>query len=213
MIIDENQLSSAHNILSISALEIKTTKETPHNIRLKRLLLKASSYLSIGQFTKLVENGICSQHKLVNNSKNHLDPKKGTYKVTGLSLKDILAKINLWMTLLMIAYLKKFGVTRTRTSYGRPWDMHQRQYSNKKPMLIWYKCRIRNKYTVALKKIIKHMSTKNVNKIESRYSYWLWSLLINADPIEKNGDPNYYSFWLRTLLKKWGPFDSKRTPR
>ena len=48
MIIDENQLSSAHNILSTTKLKTKTTKTNPHNNRPKRLLLKASSYVSIG---------------------------------------------------------------------------------------------------------------------------------------------------------------------
>ena len=45
--IDENQLSSAHNILSTSTLEIKTTKTppSPHNNRPKRLFL--SQYRAI----------------------------------------------------------------------------------------------------------------------------------------------------------------------
>ena len=48
MIIDENQLSSAHNILSTTKLKIKQQqKQPPHNNRPKRLLLQASSYLSI----------------------------------------------------------------------------------------------------------------------------------------------------------------------
>ena len=45
MIIDENQLLSAHNIR-------KQQKQPPHNNRRKRLLLKASSYLSIGHKAK-----------------------------------------------------------------------------------------------------------------------------------------------------------------
>ena len=49
MIIDENQLSCAHNISNTTTFET-TTKQPPHNNRPKRLLLKASSYLSIGQY-------------------------------------------------------------------------------------------------------------------------------------------------------------------
>ena len=48
VIIDENQLSSAHNILSTTKLKSKQPKQPPHNNRPKQLLLKASSYLSIG---------------------------------------------------------------------------------------------------------------------------------------------------------------------
>ena len=52
MIIDENQLSTAHNILSTSKLKTQKQKQhPPHNNRPKQLLLKASSYLSIGQYT------------------------------------------------------------------------------------------------------------------------------------------------------------------
>ena len=48
--IDENQLSSAHNILSTTKLNTKNNKNNPpHNNRPKQLLLKPSSYLSIGQ--------------------------------------------------------------------------------------------------------------------------------------------------------------------
>ena len=49
--IDENQLSSAHNILSSTKCKMQTTKTTPHNNRAKWLSLKASSYLSIGHYT------------------------------------------------------------------------------------------------------------------------------------------------------------------
>ena len=37
-----------HNILSMTKLKSKQQKQPPHNNRPKRLLLKASSYLSIG---------------------------------------------------------------------------------------------------------------------------------------------------------------------
>ena len=47
MIIDENQLSSAHNILSTRN---KQQKQPPHNNRPKLPLLKASSYLSMGHY-------------------------------------------------------------------------------------------------------------------------------------------------------------------
>ena len=49
MIIDENQLSSAHNI-SNKPNSKQETKQLPHNNRPKRLLLYASSYLSIGHY-------------------------------------------------------------------------------------------------------------------------------------------------------------------
>ena len=49
MIINENQLSSAHNVLSTTKLKIKQQqKHPPLNNRPKWLLLKAISYLSIG---------------------------------------------------------------------------------------------------------------------------------------------------------------------
>ena len=48
MIIDEIELSPAHNILSMTKLKINATKTTAHNDRLKWHLFKASSYLSIG---------------------------------------------------------------------------------------------------------------------------------------------------------------------
>ena len=51
MIIDGNQLSSAHNISNTTTFET-TNKQPPHKNRPKRLLLKASSYLSIGQYIR-----------------------------------------------------------------------------------------------------------------------------------------------------------------
>ena len=48
MIIDENQLSSAHNRLNISKFKSKKT-QPPHNNRQRRPLLIASSYPSIVQ--------------------------------------------------------------------------------------------------------------------------------------------------------------------
>ena len=58
VIIDENQLSSAHNILSTTKLKTKITITIPHNNRAKRLLLKASSYLSIGQYCLIFQPSI-----------------------------------------------------------------------------------------------------------------------------------------------------------
>ena len=53
VIIDENQLSPAHNILSTTKLKTqKQQKQPPHNNKPKRLLLQASSYISIGQYYK-----------------------------------------------------------------------------------------------------------------------------------------------------------------
>ena len=50
MIIDENQLSCAYNILRTTKLKNVTNKNTPpNNNRPKQLLLKASPYLSIRQ--------------------------------------------------------------------------------------------------------------------------------------------------------------------
>ena len=46
-IIDENLLTSVHNILITTKLKIKQQqKQPPHNNRPKRLLLKVSSFLS-----------------------------------------------------------------------------------------------------------------------------------------------------------------------
>ena len=53
MIIDENQLSSAHNILNITTFKTTNKQPPPHNNRQKRLLLKASSYLSIGHLRRI----------------------------------------------------------------------------------------------------------------------------------------------------------------
>ena len=50
MVIDGNQLSSAHNNWVQLNSNNKTTKTTPHNNRPKRLLLKVNSYLSIGHY-------------------------------------------------------------------------------------------------------------------------------------------------------------------
>ena len=49
MIIDENQLSFAHNISNTITFKTTNKHPFPHNNRPKRLLLYASSYLSIGQ--------------------------------------------------------------------------------------------------------------------------------------------------------------------
>ena len=48
VIVDENQLSSAHIIWVRPNSKDKHQKQPPHNNRPKRPLLKASSYLSIG---------------------------------------------------------------------------------------------------------------------------------------------------------------------
>ena len=55
MIIDEKQLSPAHNILSMTKLQNKQQKQPLHNNRPKRLLLKASSYLGTGQKCSITE--------------------------------------------------------------------------------------------------------------------------------------------------------------
>ena len=46
--IDESQVSPAHNVLSTTKLKSQQLEQPPHNNRPKRLLLKASSYLSTG---------------------------------------------------------------------------------------------------------------------------------------------------------------------
>ena len=50
---DENQLSSAHNILNKTQLK-QNKQQSPYNNRLKRLLLKASSYVSIGHYLHMI---------------------------------------------------------------------------------------------------------------------------------------------------------------
>ena len=47
VIIDENQILSAHKILNRTTFESSNKKESPQNNRPKQLLLKAGSYLNI----------------------------------------------------------------------------------------------------------------------------------------------------------------------
>ena len=59
VMIDENQLSSSHNNLSMIKLKkIKQQKYLPHNNRPKWPLLKASSYLSKGQYDAHISRGV-----------------------------------------------------------------------------------------------------------------------------------------------------------
>ena len=67
MIIDENQLSSAHNILNTTKFETTNKTTPPPKQQTKMAIVKASSYLSIGQIIILK----CKRRSHLGEQENH----------------------------------------------------------------------------------------------------------------------------------------------
>ena len=117
MIIYFHQLSSAHNISNTATFETTNKQPSPphtHNNRQNRLLLKTSSYLSIGQTVSRERRSVSRSYVLLKrwmfqNLRNSGNP----LKIALHTVKAITAKVEAqtWITLVNLNKVEKIKKT------------------------------------------------------------------------------------------------------